>query len=335
MKHWSETAAVLDRVAQLFAAGRSAAIATVVRVKGSAYRRPGAKLLVEDDGRTQGGVSGGCLEVDVREVALNTMRTGVPRLLHYDTGADDREVWGLGLGCYGSIDIFVQSASTATGAQQSVRALLNKDDPFSICTVVDGSAHVGRSAVVTLRDGVVASSGEPDLDRELARVAGDSLASCESTIEKMGSHLVFAEMLVPPPALIVCGAGDDALPLVAGASAAGFRVMVLDHRPSLLTADRFPSAWRLLAARPDQDVSLPVDSRTSVVIQTHSLAHDREWLRRFLRTDASYLGLLGPRLRKENILRPDRRGRKRARVRAGRTRSRRGWSGANRHQYRR
>lgn len=143
MKHWNETAAVLERVAELSAARRNAAIATVVRIAGSAYRRPGAKLLIEDDGRTQGGVSGGCLEADVREAALNVMRTRIPRLLHYDTGEDDRSLWGVGLGCLGSIDVFVQPTVTAIETLQSVRALLTKDAPFAICTVVGGPDRVG------------------------------------------------------------------------------------------------------------------------------------------------------------------------------------------------
>src|SRR5262245_40026178 len=108
MKHWRETSAILERTLELASVGRRVALATVVRIDGSAYRRPGAKFLIEDDGRTLGGVSGGCLEADVREVALQVMETGTPRLLHYDTGDDDRTVWGLGLGCNGSVDIFVQ-----------------------------------------------------------------------------------------------------------------------------------------------------------------------------------------------------------------------------------
>src|SRR5215510_7629062 len=111
MKHWRETTDIVERVGALAQGGRRAAIATVVRIQGSSYRRPGAKFLIEDDGRTLGGVSGGCLESDVREIAMRVMETGTPRLLHYDTGDDDRTVWGLGLGCNGSVDIFVQSAT--------------------------------------------------------------------------------------------------------------------------------------------------------------------------------------------------------------------------------
>jgi xanthine dehydrogenase accessory factor len=95
VKHWHETAAILDRLSKL-AEGERAAIATVVRISGSAYRRPGAKFLVERDGRTTGGISGGCLEADVREQALQVLDGGNPQLLHYETGSNEETVWGLG-----------------------------------------------------------------------------------------------------------------------------------------------------------------------------------------------------------------------------------------------
>jgi xanthine dehydrogenase accessory factor len=117
MKHWRETSEIVERTIALASANRRAALATVVRIDGSAYRRPGAKFLIEDDGRTIGGVSGGCLEADVREVAQRVIETATPRLLHYDTGADDRMVWGLGLGCNGSVDIFVQPATEPTDSR--------------------------------------------------------------------------------------------------------------------------------------------------------------------------------------------------------------------------
>ena len=306
MKHWKETAEILDRVARLASAGRRAAVATVVRISGSAYRRPGARLLVEDDGRTIGGVSGGCLEADVREVALSVMRTGRARLLHYDTGADEQTVWGLGLGCYGSVDVFVQStdALVAPGTLDAVRGLLRDDEPFVVCTVVDGPADVGQSIVVAREGVLVAPTGLRELDTQLAHVASACLAAGVSALERVGSQLVFAEVLRPPPPLIVCGAGDDARPLVAYASDSGFAVTVVDHRPASLSSDRFPSAHRLLALRPQDDLAaLQVDSRAAVVIQTHSLAHDREWLRRFLQIDAWYIGVLGPRARRDAILR--------------------------------
>lgn len=304
--HWKETADIVDRIAQLDSLSRSAAIATVVRITGSAYRRPGARLLVEDDGRTLGGVSGGCLEADVRDVARAVIRTRIPRFLHYDTGADDQTVWGLGLGCCGSVDVFVQSVD-APGVRDTlhaVRTLLNRDDPFAICTVVDGPTDVGRSVVVGTQGVRAVSTGPQSLNDVLTRLAGACLTSRASTLHALDSRLVFAEVLAPPPRLVVCGAGEDARPLVAYASDSGYAVTVVDHRAAFLSSDRFPAARRLVEVRPeDGPAALGIDSDTAVVIQTHSLAHDREWLRHFLQTDASYIGLLGPRARTDQILR--------------------------------
>jgi xanthine dehydrogenase accessory factor len=123
-------------------------------------------------------------------------------------------------------------------------------------------------------------------------------------LDRLESVLVFTDVLTAPPTLIVCGAGDDSMPLVAYAGEAGFAVTVVDHRPAYLTHERFPAARRLLDARPDGDTgTLAVDRRTLVVVKTHAFGHDRDWLRVFLRTDASYIGLLGPRARAEEVLR--------------------------------
>ncbi|HJZ74652.1 MAG TPA: XdhC family protein [Vicinamibacterales bacterium] len=283
MKHWRETAEIIDRIAALASRGRRAAIATVIRIEGSSYRRPGAKLLVEDDGRTLGGVSGGCLEADVRDVALHVIQSRTPQLLHYDTGADDHTVWGLGLGCNGSVDIFVQPA-TEPGTLEvlsEIRARLDRASAFGISTVVGGPAGLGRMAV---------------LDRDLRHI--------RSQVESLDGRTVFTEVLTPPPALIVCGAGDDARPLVAYASEAGFAVTVVDHRQAFLAAERFPSAKGLLHLRPDGSApGFDVDARTLAVIKTHSFNTDRDWVRLFLRTSALYIGLLGPRARADQILR--------------------------------
>jgi xanthine/CO dehydrogenase XdhC/CoxF family maturation factor len=281
MKHWRETTEIVQRILALAAAGRHAALATVIRIEGSSYRRPGAKFLIEDDGQTLGGVSGGCLEADVHEVALQVLQTSAPKLLHYDTGTDDSTVWGLGLGCNGSVDIFVQPATTASTRDvlRQLSARLAEREPIEISTIVDGPTDVGH---MTIRDAVSRGTG--------------------SRVTAEGDRTVFTEVLQPPPTLIVCGAGDDARPLVALASETGFAVTVVDHRHSFLAADRFPSA-RLVQMRPDGDVdSLRIDARTLVVVKTHSFKHDRDWVERVLESRASYIGLLGPRARAEEIL---------------------------------
>ena len=304
MKHWQETSQIVGRVTELAAAGRHAALATVVRIDGSAYRRPGAKLLVEESGATRGGVSGGCLEADVREIAMTVMRDGVPRLRHYETGDDDRAVWGLGLGCNGSVDIFVQPVTSedTLDVVRHVRTLLAGDAPFAVSTLVRApAAALGRMLVA--RDGPRAGSpGTAGLDREIARRAEVLLAVGESKCYDIDSAGVFTEVHVPPPRLVICGAGDDAIPLAAYASQVGFRVTVVDHRPAYLSRERFPDAARIDRRPADGPEGLPLGPRSYPVVMTHSFAHDREWVRCLLGTDAPYIGLLGPRARRDEIL---------------------------------
>ena len=306
MKHWKETGEIVSRVAHLAADGRRAAVATAVRISGSSYRRPGAKFLVEDDGGTVGGVSGGCLEADVRVVARDVMRTGTPRLLHYETGGDDRTIWGLGLGCNGSVDIFVQSATDPASSETlaAARVLLEEHDTsFAIATVVDAPGGIGRSMLVDPRGVVTGSTGDAEIDRIVRQRIDASLADGRSRLDEIDDRLVFTDVLSVPPRLVVCGAGDDSRPLVAYASDVGFSVTVIDHRPDFLTPARFPSARQLLQLRAGDDISaLRVNGRTLVVAKTHSFANDREWVRSFLQAGAPYVGLLGPRARREEIL---------------------------------
>jgi xanthine dehydrogenase accessory factor len=282
MKHWRETAEIVNRAIALASAGRRAALATVVRIEGSSYRRPGAKFLIEEDGETLGGVSGGCLEADVRDVGLRVIQTAVPKLLHYDTGTDDRTVWGLGLGCNGSVDIFVQPATepVTLEALREIRTRLEGGSGFAIVTAIGGEGGHGRMLIADL----------PARDTR-------------SRVESRDSGTVFTEILTPPPDLIVCGAGDDSRPLVAYASEAGFAVTVVDHREAFLASSRFPSAKHRRCLRADAGIgALTAGPRTLVVIKTHSFVHDRDWLTFFLDTPVSYIGLLGPRTRAEELL---------------------------------
>jgi xanthine dehydrogenase accessory factor len=300
MKHWKETEEILGRVVDLAAGGRSASLATVVRIHGSAYRRPGARFLVEDTGRTIGGVSGGCLEADVREHALEVCRTGVPQLLHYDTGSDDRTVWGLGLGCNGSVDVFVQPATTpgALAVFAPLRTALGGESPVAISSILDGPLAGGA---LVARDGRIIASSVNDAawSSALAGLALEGLASGVRRVDRVGTAEVFTDALASPPHLVVCGAGDDARPLAAYAADAGFRVTVVDHREAYLAPERFPSAMarRLLRPEDEASVTLPAGPRSAVVLMTHSLDKDREWLRRFAASGAGYIGLLGPRER--------------------------------------
>jgi xanthine/CO dehydrogenase XdhC/CoxF family maturation factor len=166
-----------------------------------------------------------------------------------------------------------------------LRSLLAGDSPLVVHTVVEGE-DMGAMRLL-----------EADL-------SSDRGGHNRSGVQRIGDRDVFVEVLPPPPHLIVCGAGEDARPLVAYAAEAGFRVTVADHRPALLEPAAFPQASRLLHARPEEsDKMLPPPERSLAVVKTHSLAPDREWVRRLLAAGVPYVGVLGPRLRTESILR--------------------------------
>ena len=310
MIHWQESAEVFSRLAELETRGAAAALATVVRVSGSAYRRAGAKLLVAADGASLGGVSGGCLEADVREVAARVIAGDEPRLLHYDTSAGDDDVLGLGLGCRGRVEVFVQPATTGPLAVLAAawRRRLAADAPFAAVTVVAGEAGEaggapGATALVGDDGSFDGSLGGP-LVGFARRNAAAWLAAGRPVSAEADGRLLFVEVLAPPPHLVVCGAGDDAEPLVELAAGAGFRVTLVDHRSALVTAERFPHAARRAAARPDDpELALPPAGRSLAVVMTHSLAHDRGWTGRLLAAGLPYVGLLGPRDRTAEIRR--------------------------------
>lgn len=311
MNHWKETAEIVSQLLELVAAGRRAALATVVGIEGSAYRRPGAKLLVVDTGTTLGSVSGGCLEADVREVAKSVLATGQSHLRRYDTSSSHEEiVWGLGLGCNGRVDVFVQPATEGSLAElvSPLAALLQGDAPFAIATAIGSSGNQETqelgAALLLAGDNAYGSLGSADLDRQAREQLLALDPTARSTTLQLDDRCVFFELMPPPPHLIVCGAGDDAQPLVASGDDAGFRVTLIDHRPALLTSERFPRATRRVLARPeDSAVELPEAARSLAVVMMHSFAHDREWARRLLAAGLPFVGLLGPRARSETLRR--------------------------------
>ncbi|MFL5299652.1 MAG: XdhC family protein, partial [Anaeromyxobacteraceae bacterium] len=273
MIHWQETASIVERLAATPGAG--AALATVVRIEGSAYRRPGARLLVEEGGATSGCVSGGCLEADVRETALAVLRSGSPRLRHYDTGADGAAPWGLGLGCEGAVDVFVQPVADpfATSALRRAAELVAARAAFALCTVVEGP-RAGRALAWVPPPGAGAGgTGDAVLDAAIGEAAAGLLSRGETALLSIDGRAVFVDALTPPPHLVVFGAGDDARPLARVAAGVGFDVTVVDHRPAFASRDRFPEADAIVVARPEEAAErVAVDRRTSVVLMTHNYA---------------------------------------------------------------
>ena len=283
------------------------ALATIVGVRGSTYRREGARLLVPAEGKPVGTISGGCLEGDVRAAAAEVMEEGVPRLLHFDLTADDEVVWGWGLGCNGVVDVFVEPGE---GAADSARALSRAiDDQRSLASVTVVQAPGGEVALggrmLVHPDGTREGSlGDPAIDDAAAGEALRALREERSrSVRLPGGVRLFVESLLPPLRLLVCGAGHDAIPLVRDAGDLGWNVQVVDDRDAFLKPHRFPGASGFVKTEPiDAARTAGVDGRTFVVVMSHNFLRDKDYLRSFLGTPAPYIGMLGPSARLERLL---------------------------------
>jgi xanthine/CO dehydrogenase XdhC/CoxF family maturation factor len=304
----SEIGDVLAAIEALSARGERMALATIVAVRGSTYRRPGARLLVPEEGAPVGNLSGGCLEGDVADVARVVLSEGRARLAGWDLTAEDDAVWGLGLGCNGAIEVFIEPAERAAEVAGVLRAALAEERPISVVTVLE-SATAGVEPGARL---VVRPDGEPEgslgddaVDAAAADAAREQLREERSEVRELADGLrAFVEVLDPPLKLVVCGAGHDAIPLVRAASVLGWNVAVVDDRRPFLTADRFPGAASLVHVEEPEVAAKAagVDDRTFAVVMTHQFLKDKAYVRSLLASPAAYVGMLGPGARTERIL---------------------------------
>ena len=305
----SEITDVLTAIGSLAASGQRMALATIVAVRGSTYRRPGARLLVPEEGAPIGNISGGCLEGDVADMARLVMEEGQARLAGWDLTADDDAVWGLGLGCNGAIEVFIEPADRAVEAARALRTALEEERPISLVTVIESTEPekiAPGARLIVMPDGAVEGSlGRSDVDAEAIAAARGLLTTERSEIRTLAEGIrAFVEILEPPLRLVICGAGHDAVPLVRAASLLGWNVTVVDDRPAFLNRERFPEAHGFAPVDDPSGVAeaVTVDARTFVVVMTHNFLRDKAYLRELLTTDARYVAMLGPAARTQRLL---------------------------------
>ncbi|GIU98060.1 MAG: xanthine dehydrogenase accessory factor [Actinomycetota bacterium] len=304
----SELGDVLAAIESLSARGERLALATIVAVRGSTYRRPGARLLVPEEGAPIGNLSGGCLEGDVADAARLVMREGTARLASWDLTADDDAVWGLGLGCNGAIEVFIEPADRAAEVAEALRLALEAERPICLVTVVDsntGDIPPGARLLVHPDGDVEGSLGRDDVDAAAVAAARELFAAGRSEVRHLADVVrAFVEILEPPLRLLVCGAGHDAIPVVRAAAGVGWRAVVVDDRPELLTHERFPEAAGFApVVEPGAIASAArIDERTCAVVMTHNFLRDKGYLRALLATPVAYIGMLGPSARTRRIL---------------------------------
>ena len=297
--------AVLARAASLAAAGERAVLATVVGVEGSAYRRPGAKMVVEEGGGGSGHITAGCLEDEVFDLADEVLAAGEPRIETYDLMEDDGDVWGLGVGCNGIIDILIEPLDDSLAAAH--RALAD-GRPVAVVTALEGDVPMGTRALYHPGGGLDAPQGFPDWLVDPAEDAAATLlaqgASEAVEVEtEAGRATLFVDGLEPAPRLLVVGSGHDVGPVVELASRNGFETVVVGFRGADDLEERFPQADATVAtSAPRLAEAVALDGRTHAVVMTHNFLDDRLAVEALLDAGVPYLGLMGPRERFEEML---------------------------------
>jgi xanthine/CO dehydrogenase XdhC/CoxF family maturation factor len=313
-----DLALIADALAECEARGEPAVLATVVRTEGSTYRRAGARMLLRRGGRTAGAVSGGCLEADLAARLDDLLAGGRAELVTYDTRAGDDIAWGLGLGCNGRVDVLLEPlAGEALARARALHARCRDlTEPAVLTTVIaeviaesgGRGPRVGGRLLLTDRGETVSLGLAPDaVPAELVADAREALATRRSAVRSYaparddgGALEAVHEVVLPPLALLVCGAGFDAVPLVRLGVGMGWRVTVVDHRPDHVRPDRFPGATVRLVG--DDAAAAEVGpghdaAYDAAVVMSHHYERDLAHVGAVLAAGVPYVGVLGPRRR--------------------------------------
>jgi len=287
---------ILDLWRELRATGTAGVLVTVVKTLGSSYRRPGARLLITENGKRAGSISGGCLEDDVIKKAWWLSEKGAV-VRRYDTtpdgdiGPSGEATGGFGLGCNGIIYLLIQRVN-------------GRDEPASPMGVLETVYATRREVLLAhvLAPAESIGSFAPDAMSDQLRLRATAVGGSVVTTLDSGAE-VFFETLIPPLRLLIFGAGDDAVPLTQLARHLGWQVCVFDGRAHHARREKFPEAQQVTVH--DSNTSLDdfaIDPLTAAVVMTHSYTQDLNFLKALAKRPLAYLGVLGPRNRSEQLL---------------------------------
>jgi xanthine/CO dehydrogenase XdhC/CoxF family maturation factor len=295
--------ATLTELCQYYAAasrrGEPLALATIIRTEGSTYRKSGARVLISSTGDSSCLLSGGCVEADLVARAQRVIESGRGERVVFDTRGPEDLVFGSGLGCEGVTEVWLAPAHAASGYAPLpyLRQCLEEERAGAVVTVIGGQAltdELGRHGYAGV---------EPDDALAAVLAAASGKRPRIDTVKYQGRTLeVFVAPVTLPPALLLCGGGPDAVPVVRLAESLGWRVSVVDHRPAYATPGNFPATAQVILACAD---TLSQRLRTSkfdaAVIMSHHMPADIEYLRELARDPPQYIGLLGPAPRRARL----------------------------------
>lgn len=284
----------------------SLVLATIVETEGSTYRKPGAMMLINREGEFEGMISGGCLEGDLLHHAAMVFETGEASFVTYDMHADDELVWGLGLGCDGVIHLMLQR--------------LQKNDGFGFIDQLNASHRAGNGGVLALvvksreplpcgafgfLDRSDISAGKAMLTQYLRDVCSPwpTWRTRRETLDAGAGTLSIIKINMPASTrVLICGAGPDAVPVARMLSELDWQVGIADHRKAFAREDRFPATCQVTLTRPELlSESVDLADLDAVVIMSHHLENDCEYLKSVAGHDIPYIGVLGPTARRQRL----------------------------------
>jgi xanthine/CO dehydrogenase XdhC/CoxF family maturation factor len=309
VKELQDIVNAFDRVVK---EGKQTALATVVLVEGSSYRRAGARMLVTEDGQLTGAISGGCLEGDALRKARLVMAQNKPMLVTYDTTDDDDAKFGVGLGCNGIIHILIEPIypERQNTPINLFKLFLSKREPVVLITLfsLDNklASQPGTCLLLTTDEKIQGTFPDNEIKDALLADAKDVLKNGNSVTKTYvygNGFTCFIELLQPTVSLVIFGAGNDAIPLVQFAAVLGWQVTLVDGRANYAVSERFPLAKKIIIAKPEKALSqIVLDNRTVVILMTHNYNYDLAMLRQLLPLELTYLAALGPKKRLQRML---------------------------------
>jgi xanthine/CO dehydrogenase XdhC/CoxF family maturation factor len=288
--------------------GRTLVLATVIETSGSTYSKAGHRILIADSDEWQGLVSGGCLEGDLALQAEQVRRDGLARVVTYDLRGDADGVFGLGVGCDGLLRILLQRLDPATGWEpmSGIAAAVRDGQPGTLLTITGpGGGLAAGATLLRAGDRQVATGLDAAAAGALAGLARSGpRAAAVALPAPFAPATALVTPLQPLPRLLVFGAGPDVAPLVAFAQPLDFHVTIYDHRPASTARPDLATADRIITAPPGEVARhVDLDGCAAAVVMSHHLDSDRSYLAALAGTAIPYVALLGPRHRRERLLR--------------------------------
>jgi len=299
MKELNEIISAYDKAV---AQNKKTALATVVRVDGSSYRRPGARMLITEEGEFTGAISGGCLEGDALLKARYAIFQDKNKLEIYETTDEDDQNLGVQLGCNGVVYILfepIKYADENNPVNLLKRATLKRKDVV-IATAFNPDnkrQQTGTCCFINDEESILLND-----HRDIESEAKTCLRQRNSVVKEYDDGFVLYDFIPPSIQLAIVGAGNDARPLAELTYLMGWDLLIVDARPAYATQARFPKA-RICRVKSSEVLSaVDIDLQTAVVLMTHNYNYDIAALEQLVRTNCRFIGVLGPKKKLHKML---------------------------------